>query len=276
MITNGRACGQRASGACRGNAPLLSGADLVATRSCRASAQSKPRECSSSRLSITHPFQPRRTGAASHDPLYQHSGGRSTSSAESGGADRLLQPARSPIVGDRHCSRSSGPPCKAKKKGVARTHQGLDAYRATGAALAFFDHFGLLGSALIELGTFKGMLTMHRLERHRGEAMSGVSHEPSPAPPRGEPRWTRNSSPDAVEAHFQRSIEIAKKQKSKAWELRSTMKRSAPSPGPADGGARRMRGSPKHLRNSRKDSRQLIFKPRSRCSPNFERIRSTH
>ncbi|MGC2340033.1 MAG: hypothetical protein WA453_00305 [Methyloceanibacter sp.] len=61
----------------------------------------------------------------------------------------------------------------------------------------------------------------------RALAIAEKSHERCYEPElhrlRGELALDEGQSPDAVEAHFQRSIEIAKKQKSKAWELRSTM-----------------------------------------------------
>jgi class 3 adenylate cyclase/tetratricopeptide (TPR) repeat protein len=108
------------------------------------------------------------------------------------------------------------------KQALPRLIRGLDAYRATGAALALPYYFGLLGSALIDFGrpadaddalnkalsvVDKNQDRCHEAELHRLKGELALTHGPSP---------------DAAERHFRRSIEIAKKQQSKAWELRAT------------------------------------------------------
>ena len=110
-----------------------------------------------------------------------------------------------------------------EKKALPELIRGLDAYRATGAALALPYYFGLLGRALIDSGRSRDADDA----LIRALAIAEKSHERCYEPElhrlRGELALDEGQSPDAAEAHFQRSIEIAKKQKSKAWELRSTM-----------------------------------------------------
>jgi predicted ATPase len=80
-----------------------------------------------------------------------------------------------------------------------------------------------LGSALIDSGrstdandALIGALAIAEKNQER-------CHEAELHRLRGELALDGGQSPDAAEAHFQRSLEIAKKQQSKAWELRSTM-----------------------------------------------------
>ena len=100
--------------------------------------------------------------------------------------------------------------------------RGLDAYRATGAALALPYYLGLLGSALIDSGRPADADATLNKALSVAEESHDRCHEAELHRLKGELALTNGRSPEAAKTHFQRSIEIAKQQQSKAWELRAT------------------------------------------------------
>ena len=109
------------------------------------------------------------------------------------------------------------------KRALPELIRGLDAYRATGAALALPYYFGLLGSALTNSGRSKDADNA----LNKALAIAGESeercHEAELYRLKGELALNNGRATDAAELHFRRAIEISKKQQSKAWELRATM-----------------------------------------------------
>jgi predicted ATPase len=108
------------------------------------------------------------------------------------------------------------------KRALPELIRGLDAYRATGAALALPYYFGLLGSALTDSGHSKDADNA----LNKALAIAGESeercHEAELHRLKGELALNGGPATDAAETHFRRAIEIANKQQSKAWELRAT------------------------------------------------------
>lgn len=100
--------------------------------------------------------------------------------------------------------------------------KGLDAYRATGAALALPFYFGLVGNALIDSGRAEDADNALNKALSVAEESHDRCHEAELHRLKGELALINGRSPEAAETHFQRSIEIAKQQQSKAWELRAT------------------------------------------------------
>jgi predicted ATPase len=108
--------------------------------------------------------------------------------------------------------------------GLSLLVEGLESYRATGAELALPYYLSLLGDAYTRAGHFAEALTAlddglsiaeknddrfaeAELHRLRGELLLAES----------------NDRLDEAEDCFRRSIETARRQQSKAWELRATM-----------------------------------------------------
>ena len=98
--------------------------------------------------------------------------------------------------------------------------RGLDAYRATGAALALPYYLGLLGTALIESGRPADADATLNKALSVAEEGHDRCHEAELLRLKGELALTHGANPEAAEAYFHRSVEIAKRQQSKAWELR--------------------------------------------------------
>jgi class 3 adenylate cyclase/predicted ATPase len=99
--------------------------------------------------------------------------------------------------------------------------RGLDAYRGTGAALALPYYFGLLGSVLIGSKRLKDADNALNMALAIAERRRERCHEAELHRVKGELALGEGQSPSMAEDQFQRSIEIAKAQQSKAWELRS-------------------------------------------------------
>ena len=100
---------------------------------------------------------------------------------------------------------------------------GLDAYRATGAALALPHYLGILGEALTKSGRGSGAggLLNHALavvERSNERCHEAELHRLG-----GELAWREGREPAEVERLFLRAMDVARGQQSKAWELRATM-----------------------------------------------------
>jgi predicted ATPase len=100
--------------------------------------------------------------------------------------------------------------------------KGLDAYRATGAALALPFYFGLVGKALIDSGRAEDADNALNKALSVAEESHDRCHEAELHRLKGELALTHGRSLEAAETYFQRAIEIAEQQQSKAWELRGT------------------------------------------------------
>jgi predicted ATPase len=98
--------------------------------------------------------------------------------------------------------------------------EGLNTYRATGAALALPYYLGLLGSALIDSSPARDAEAALDKALSVAEESRDLCHEAELHRLKGElaARYDRR---DVAEANFHRSIEIAQKQQSKAFELRA-------------------------------------------------------
>src|SRR4029078_64336 len=99
--------------------------------------------------------------------------------------------------------------------------RGLDAYRATGAALALPYYLGLLGTALIDSGRpADADATLNKALSVAAESHDRC-HEAELLRLKGELALSHGGNSEAAKAYFHRSIELAKQQQNKAWELRS-------------------------------------------------------
>jgi predicted ATPase len=99
--------------------------------------------------------------------------------------------------------------------------EGLNTYRATGAALALPYYMGLLGTALIESGPAMDAKAALDKALSVAEESRDLCHEAELHRLKGE-LAARHDGSDAAEANFHKSIEIAQRQQSKAFELRAT------------------------------------------------------
>jgi predicted ATPase len=99
--------------------------------------------------------------------------------------------------------------------------EGLNTYRATGAALALPYYLGLLGTALIESGPASDAEAALDKALSVSEGSRDLCHAAELHRLKGE-LAARHDGKDTAEANFHKSIEIAQKQQSKAFELRAT------------------------------------------------------
>jgi predicted ATPase len=99
--------------------------------------------------------------------------------------------------------------------------EGLNAYRATGAALALPYYLGLLGSALIDSGPRREAEAALDKALSVAEDSRDLCHEAELHRLKGE-LAARHDGNDVAEANFHKSIEIAQRQQSRAFELRAT------------------------------------------------------
>jgi predicted ATPase len=101
--------------------------------------------------------------------------------------------------------------------------QGLDAFQASGAELTLSFQFSTLGEACLRAGRFEDA---HRA-LDKGFAIAEKNdercHEAELHRLRGELVLAESQEPAAAEQCFHRAVEIARHQRSKAWELRATM-----------------------------------------------------
>jgi adenylate cyclase len=100
---------------------------------------------------------------------------------------------------------------------------GLDAYRATGAGLALPYYLGLLGDALAQGGNAWDAKSVLDDGLAHVETSHDRCQEAELLRLKGELAWSEGEDPVAVEEHFLRAIDVARRQQSKAWELRATM-----------------------------------------------------
>jgi predicted ATPase len=107
--------------------------------------------------------------------------------------------------------------------GLQMLQKGLDDYRATGAILGVTYYLGILGEALTQAGRFE------QARREFDGAFAHVErnderfHEAELHRLRGELHLAEANDEATAEECFQRSLEIARRQGSRAWELRTTM-----------------------------------------------------
>jgi class 3 adenylate cyclase/predicted ATPase len=99
--------------------------------------------------------------------------------------------------------------------------EGLNTYRATGAALALPYYLGLLGTALVESGPAIDAEAALDKALSVAEESRDLCHEAELHRLKGE-LATRHDGNNAAEVNFHKSIEIARRQQSKAFELRAT------------------------------------------------------
>lgn len=100
--------------------------------------------------------------------------------------------------------------------------RGFDAYRATGAALALPYYLGLLGDALTQTGTHSEAKSVLGSALAVAERSDERCQEAELYRLEGELAWSEGKEPIEIEAIFLRAIDTARKQNSKAWELRAT------------------------------------------------------
>jgi predicted ATPase len=99
--------------------------------------------------------------------------------------------------------------------------EGLNTYRATGAALALPYYLGLLGTALIESSPARDAEAALDKALSVAKESRDLCHEAELHRLKGE-LAARHDGSDVAEASFYKSIEVARKQQSKAFELRTT------------------------------------------------------
>jgi predicted ATPase len=101
--------------------------------------------------------------------------------------------------------------------------QGLENLRATGAGLDVTFHFGFLGDAFTQAGRFKDVAKA----LDEGLAVAQKSderfYEAELRRLKGELLMAEAADLAAAEVYFRQAIETARRQQSKAWELRATM-----------------------------------------------------
>jgi adenylate cyclase len=99
--------------------------------------------------------------------------------------------------------------------------RGLDAYRSTGASLALPYYFSLLGSAM------NGCNRLGDASAALNEGLSAVAaseercHEAELHRLAGDLALSEDTNADMAEDHYRQALDIARKQNSKAWELRA-------------------------------------------------------
>jgi class 3 adenylate cyclase/predicted ATPase len=100
---------------------------------------------------------------------------------------------------------------------------GLDAYRATGAALAVPYYLGLLGEVLAQRGNRRDAKSVLDDALAIAETGNDRCHQAELHRLKGEFARSGGEQPEIAEEHFLGSLATAKKQRSKAWELRAAM-----------------------------------------------------
>jgi predicted ATPase len=108
------------------------------------------------------------------------------------------------------------------EKALPALLKGFEAYRATGAALALPYYLGLLGDALTQAGVSSDARTVLDNALAITERSDERCQEAELHRLKGELALSEGQEPIEVEASFLRAISTAKKQQSKAWELRAT------------------------------------------------------
>jgi predicted ATPase/class 3 adenylate cyclase len=109
------------------------------------------------------------------------------------------------------------------EKAVIGLESGIDAYRLTGAGLALPYYLGLLGDALAQRGHSRDAMSV--LDDALAIAGTGNDrcHEAELYRLKGELARKGGDRPEIAEEHLLRAIDTAKRQGSKAWELRAAM-----------------------------------------------------
>ena len=108
-------------------------------------------------------------------------------------------------------------------KAAAALEEGLDSYRATGAGLALPYYLGLLGDAFIKTGNTGEAYGVLDEALMAAKTSGDRCHEAELHRLKGELAEREGAQPQALEQHFIRALDTAKKQGSKGWELRATI-----------------------------------------------------
>jgi len=109
-------------------------------------------------------------------------------------------------------------------KAVAALEAGLDAYRATGAALALPYYLGLLANALIQTGNVEDAECLLDEALTTAQMSGDRCHQAELLCLKAELAQRKVANPEVLEQHFLRALDTAKEQGSKAWELRSAVR----------------------------------------------------
>jgi predicted ATPase len=109
------------------------------------------------------------------------------------------------------------------EQGIRLLESGLEAYRGTGAELALPYYLGMLAEALIQAGKFAEARTALREALSLVEKNDERFQEAELHRLMGELLLAESDDQNAAEECFSRALEIARRQKSKAWELRVTI-----------------------------------------------------
>jgi predicted ATPase len=108
-------------------------------------------------------------------------------------------------------------------KATAGLEDGLDAYRATGGGLALPYYLGLLGDAFMQTGNTREAYGVLDEALTVAQTTGDHAHDAELHRLKGELAERGRARPDVLERHLIRALATAKKQGSKAWELRSTI-----------------------------------------------------
>ena len=107
------------------------------------------------------------------------------------------------------------------EKALTGLESGIDAYRVTGAGLALPYYLGLLGDALAQRGNWRDAESVLDDALAMVETSNDRCHEAEIYRLKGELVRGFGDRPEVAEEHLLRAIDTAKKQQSKAWELRA-------------------------------------------------------
>ena len=108
-------------------------------------------------------------------------------------------------------------------KGLRLLLKGVEAYRATGACLGLPYYLGMLGEAFTLSNRFEEARASFDEALSIVEANDDRFHEAELHRLRGELHLAEANDEDAAGACFHRAIQTARRQSSRAWELRATM-----------------------------------------------------
>jgi serine/threonine protein kinase/tetratricopeptide (TPR) repeat protein len=107
-------------------------------------------------------------------------------------------------------------------EGLPLLRKGLDAYRATGAGLALPYYLSILGDAYTQAGQFEDARRTLDEGLALAEKNDDRSQEAELHRLQGELLLAESSDPVAAEGCFRQAIRVARRQQSRAWELRAT------------------------------------------------------
>jgi predicted ATPase len=169
--------------------------------------------------------QPFHIGYVLHHSGWLHHHCRLAAEAEAAG-DREIEIAVAQGSQSWHATgrmyKAAGMLLRGRIEGVPLLLDGLAAYRATGHQLALPYYLGILASAYTRMGRFKEALDTLQQALDTVEANDDRFEEAELHRLKGEALLAQSSDQhEAAEACFQESLTIARRQKSRAWELRT-------------------------------------------------------